>query len=371
VGSGESSLEGVGVIQFGDIYRGRRVLVTGHTGFKGSWLTVWLNHLGARVCGISLDPESRTNHWDLINPGIDDHRMDIRDMDGVMRVVESFRPEVVFHLAAQPLVRRSYKDPIETWSTNVMGTANVLEACRQVDSVRAVVAITTDKVYANQERTSGYREDDRLGGHDPYSASKAACELLIDSYRKAFFGHEDSPLLASARAGNVIGGGDWSEDRLVPDLVRSISDRQPLVIRSPKATRPWQHVLECLAGYMMLGQGLLENRRELATAWNFGPPPEDNRTVEAVLSLLQTHWPELRWEQTESLQPHETTQLYLDHTRARVDLNWQPIWNLDRALQATADWYRQFHEKAEVITKAQLSGYVESAQLSNACWVQA
>jgi CDP-glucose 4,6-dehydratase len=177
--------------------------------------------------------------------------------------------------------------------------------------------------------------------------------------------------LASARAGNVIGGGDWSEDRLVPDLVRSISDRQPLVIRSPKATRPWQHVLECLAGYMMLGQGLLENRRELATAWNFGPPPEDNRTVEAVLSLLQTHWPELRWEQTESLQPHETTLLYLDHTRARVDLNWQPIWNLDRALQATADWYRQFHEKAEVITKAQLSGYVESAQLSNACWVRA
>jgi CDP-glucose 4,6-dehydratase len=369
--NGYPPLEGLGVIQFGDIYRGSRVLVTGHTGFKGSWLVFWLNQLGAKICGISLDPETQPNHWDLIDPDIDDHRLDIREPGAVKQVIESFRPEIVFHLAAQPLVRRSYRDPIENWSTNVMGTAHVLDACRLVDSVRAIVAITTDKVYANQECSRGYRETDRLGGHDPYSASKAACELLIDSYRNAFFEHDNAPLLASARAGNVIGGGDWSEDRLLPDLVRSVSDHQPLVIRSPHATRPWQHVLECLAGYMMLGQGLLENRREFATAWNFGPPAQDNRTVEAVLTLLQAHWPDLSWEQTESPQPHEATLLYLDHSRALDILNWQPVWDLERALQSTADWYRQFHEQADVLTGDQLADYTESALLANASWVKA
>lgn len=359
------------MIQFGDIYRGSRVLVTGHTGFKGSWLAVWLNDLGARLCGISLDPETEPNHWELLNLPIEDHRLDIRELENVKRVVESFRPEIVFHLAAQPLVRRSYRDPIENWSTNVMGTAHVLEACRQVDSVRTIVVITTDKVYANQERNIAYRESDRLGGHDPYSASKAACELLIDSYRNAFFNQESAPLLASARAGNVIGGGDWSEDRLLPDLVRSVSQQQPLVIRSPNATRPWQHVLECLAGYLLLGQRLLEKRSELATAWNFGPGAEDNRTVETVLTMLQAHWPELKWEQSQSPQPHEATLLHLDHARAQEVLNWQPVWSLDRALQETADWYRQFHEKADILTGSQLNSYVESALLAKTSWVQA
>ncbi len=358
------------MIQFGDIYRGSRVLVTGHTGFKGSWLAVWLNDLGARLCGISLDPETQPNHWELLNLPIEDHRLDIRELENVKRVVESFRPEIVFHLAAQPLVRRSYRDPIENWSTNVMGTAHVLEACRQVDSVRTIVAITTDKVYANQERNIAYRESDRLGGHDPYSASKAACELLIDSYRNAFFNPESAPLLASARAGNVIGGGDWSEDRLLPDLVRSVSQQQPLVIRSPNATRPWQHVLECLAGYLLLGQRLLEKRSELATAWNFGPGAEGNRTVETVLTMLQAHWPELKWEQSQSLQPHEATLLHLDHARAQEVLNWQPVWSLDRALQETADWYRRFHEKADILTGSQLNSYVENALLAKTSWVQ-
>jgi CDP-glucose 4,6-dehydratase len=359
------------VIQFGDVYRGSRVLVTGHTGFKGSWLAVWLNDLGAKLCGISLDPETQPNHWELLNLPIEDHRLDIRELENVKRVVESFRPEIVFHLAAQPLVRRSYRDPIENWSTNVMGTAHVLEACRQVGSVRAIVAITTDKVYANQESNIAYRESDRLGGHDPYSASKAACELLIDSYRNAFFNQESAPLLASARAGNVIGGGDWSEDRLLPDLARSVSQQQPLVIRSPNATRPWQHVLECLAGYLLLGQRLLEKRGELATAWNFGPDAVDNRTVEAVLTMLQAHWPELRWEQSQSPQPHEATLLHLDHTRAQEVLNWQPVWSLDQALQTTADWYRQFHEKANVITGSQLNSYVENALSAKSSWVHA
>jgi len=358
------------MIQFGDIYRGRHVLVTGHTGFKGSWLAFWLNELGAEVVGISLDPDTKPNHWGLLNLGMNDHRLDIRDGEKVRDIVEKFRPEIVFHLAAQPLVRRSYRDPIDNWSSNVMGTAHVLEACRQVESVSAIVAITTDKVYANREWFWGYRENDRLGGHDPYSASKAACELLIDSYRNAFFNQENTPLLASARAGNVIGGGDWSEDRLIPDLVRAIAQKESLVIRSPHATRPWQHVLECLAGYLLLGQRLLENRQEFAEAWNFGPGPEDNRTVEAMLSLLQTHWPELMWEQTRNAEPHEATLLYLDHAKAKDKLNWQPTWGLDQALQVTADWYRQYQERGAVVTADHLAKYIHAASAAGVTWVQ-
>lgn len=358
------------MIQFGDSYRGCRVLITGHTGFKGSWLALWLKQLGATVAGISLDPDTQPNHYGLLKLSMDDHRVDIRDAGKIRELVESFRPELVFHLAAQPLVRRSYRDPLANWSTNVIGTANVLDACRNVDSVRAIVAITTDKVYANQEWPWGYRENDRLGGHDPYSASKAACELLIDSYRNAFFVHENAPLMASARAGNVIGGGDWSEDRLIPDLVRSVDKNNPLVIRSPHATRPWQHVLECLAGYLLLGQRLLEARNEYAEAWNFGPCPEGNRTVSEILSSMQGHWPELKWEQTQALQPHEATLLYLDHSKAKDVLNWKPVWSLERALQATADWYRQFREQGAVMSAGQLADYIDDACALGVTWVK-
>ena len=358
------------MIQFGDIYRNRRILVTGHTGFKGSWLALWLEKLGATVVGISLDPDTQPSHYELLELSTDDHRVDIRDAEKIRGIIEIFQPEIVFHLAAQPLVRRSYKDPLENWSTNVMGTANVLEACRNVESVRAIVAITTDKVYANQEWPWGYRENDRLGGHDPYSASKAACELLIDSYRKAFFTENNVPLVASARAGNVIGGGDWSEDRLIPDLVRSTSDNNMLEIRSPHATRPWQHVLECLAGYLMLGQKLLESRDEYAEAWNFGPGSEDNRTVSEILNLMQAHWPKLKWEQTKTPQSHEATLLYLDHAKAKDKLNWSPVWSLEDALEATADWYRQYQEQGVVLTEKQLVKYIDDACLAGASWVQ-
>lgn len=357
------------MIQFGDCYRDRRVLITGHTGFKGSWLAYWLNELGAQTGGISLDPDTQPNHWDHLNLSIDDQRLDIRSAEKVNAAVEKFRPQIVFHLAAQPLVRRSYRDPIDNWSTNVMGTAHVLEACRHVESVKAIVAVTTDKVYSNQEWTQGYRENDPLGGHDPYSASKAACELLIDSYRNAFFDGKDAPLLASARAGNVIGGGDWSEDRLVPDFIRSVTEHEPLLVRSPHATRPWQHVLDCLAGYLSLGQRLLEEHREFAEAWNFGPRLEGNRTVMDILTSMQTHWPDLKWKQTDSPQPHEATLLYLDHTKARKLLDWQPIWNLDRALQLTADWYRQFHEQGATSTASDLTTYVADARSASVCWV--
>ena len=358
------------MIQFGDCYRGRRVLITGHTGFKGSWLAFWLNELGADVSGISLDPDTQPNHWDHLGLAIADHRLDIRDLEAVDSAVAQIRPEIVFHLAAQPLVRRSYRDPIENWSTNVMGTAHVLEASRGVDSVKAIVAITTDKIYENKERAQGYRESDPLGGHDPYSASKAACELLIDSYRKAFFSDENSPLLASARAGNVIGGGDWAEDRLIPDLVKAVAESQRLTIRSPHATRPWQHVLECLAGYLLLGQRLLEERVEFAEAWNFGPRSEDNRTVAEVLDALQTHWPDLNWQKTDSPQPHEATLLYLDSQKANEKLEWRPVWNLDQALQATADWYRLFQEQGLTSTGEQLATYVSDAHSSGVSWVQ-
>jgi len=357
------------MIQFGDCYRGSRVLITGHTGFKGSWLAYWLDELGADVSGISLDPDTQPNHWDQLNLAIGDQRLDIRNTDGVNAAVQKIRPEFVFHLAAQPLVRRSYRDPIDNWSSNVMGTAHILEACRHVDSVKAIVAITTDKIYANEEKTQGYRESDPLGGHDPYSASKAACELLIDSYRKAFFSDENLPLLASARAGNVIGGGDWAEDRLIPDLVRAVTESELLLIRSPHATRPWQHVLECLAGYLLLGQRLLEKRRDFAEAWNFGPHSEANRTVAEILNSLQTHWPDLKWERTDSPQPHEATLLYLNNQKATEKLEWQPIWSLDQALQATADWYRIFHEQGVTSTGKQLATYVADAYSAGASWV--
>ena len=361
-------MESLGVTQFAEIYRRRRVLVTGHTGFKGSWLSLWLTELGADVVGISLDPGTEESHWNLLKLGTVDCRQDIRDMSKLQAVVEYARPEIIFHLAAQPLVRRSYRDPIENWSTNVMGTANILEASRQVGGVKAVVAVTSDKVYANQEWAWGYRETDRLGGHDPYSASKAACEILIDSYRSAFFIDAKDPLLASARGGNVIGGGDWSEDRLIPDVVRSVGSRRPLVVRSPGATRPWQHVLDCLAGYLLLGQKLLEGHREHADAWNFGPALEDSRSVVDVLDILHVHWPELAWEHSEHIQPHETRFLYLDHSKATTTLGWRPVWGLAQALHATADWYRKFYRDGIVESRNQLARYIEAARLMEASW---
>lgn len=357
------------MIQFNDCYRGSRVLITGHTGFKGSWLAFWLTELGAQICGISLDPETQPNHWDQLDLSIDDRRLDIRNAEKLKSAIESFSPEIVFHLAAQSLVRRSYREPVDTWSCNVMGTAHVLEACRQVAGVRAIVAATSDKVYENRESQLGYRESDRLGGHDPYSASKAACELLIGSYQNAFFNSKNSPLLASARAGNVIGGGDWSEDRLIPDLVRSVTQHKALVIRSPHATRPWQHVLDCLAGYLLLGQRLLESRREFADAWNFSPASEDNRTVAEVLNSLQAQWPELKWQETEAPQPHEATALHLDHAKARNMLAWRPVWNLDRALEVTTDWYRQFYAQQVALTGKQLASFIADAGSAGETWV--
>jgi CDP-glucose 4,6-dehydratase len=357
--------------QFADLYRGKRVLLTGHTGFKGSWLALWLHEMGAKVTGISLSPETEPDHWNLLALPIDDRRLDIRDADALLQVVTETQPEIVFHLAAQPLVRRSYRDPLETWSTNVMGTANVLEACRQTPGVRAIVAITTDKCYENREWPWGYRENDRIGGHDPYSASKAGAELVAASYRTAFFYTDAAPLLATARAGNVIGGGDWSEDRLIPDLIRALENKHSLEIRSPQATRPWQHVLESLSGYLLLGQKLLMGNKAFAEAWNFGPEPEGNRTVAEVLGKLSQHWPTVRWHVTETPQPHEATLLYLDSAKARSQLHWQPVWSIDTTLAKTADWYRAWLEAGQVISRQQLADYVATAAQANLEWAKA
>ena len=354
---------------FNGIYSGRRVLLTGHTGFKGSWLALWLQELGAEVTGVSLPPATTPNHWSLLQVNAKDRRLDIRDAGALAAVVAESQPEIVFHLAAQPLVRYSYREPLETWSTNLMGTVNLLEACRQTRSVRAIVVITTDKCYQNEEWPWGYRENDRLGGHDPYSASKAGAELAAASYRSAFFNTPDTPLLATARAGNVIGGGDWSEDRLIPDLVRAVSTQQPLEIRSPDATRPWQHVLESLSGYLILGQQLLEDRKEFAQAWNFGPDPDGNRTVAEVLGYLARYWPEVRWHTTGQSLLHEANLLYLDTAKAHSLLKWQPVWQLDQALDATACWYRAWLENGRVESAKQITTYVEAARRANATWV--
>lgn len=369
MGQGLSTLEDMVVMQFADAYRGRRVLLTGHTGFKGSWFAAWLNYLGAQVTGLALSPYGSPNHWDLLSETARDLRGDIRDLSVVQAAFEQAQPEIVFHLAAQALVRQSYREPLESWSTNVMGTANVLEVCRHTPSVRAVVVVTTDKVYANSEWPWGYRENDRLGGHDPYSASKAACELVAESYRKSFFKEEGAPLMATARAGNVIGGGDWSEDRLIPDLMRAVRAGAPLEIRSPQATRPWQHVLECLSGYLLLGQQLLEGRSVFAEAWNFGPASEDNRTVAEVLGAMQRHWPELVWNVSAAPQPHEANLLYLDCAKSRSQLQWSPVWSLEDAIGMTAAWYRHHHSTGQPLTHEQLVRYLDAARAANCGWI--
>lgn len=352
---------------FGGSYRGRSVLVTGHTGFKGSWLSLWLSTLEANVTGLALAPETDPAHWDLLDlAAVQDLRVDIRDKSAVRRVLEQVQPEIVFHLAAQPLVRRGYREPAITFDTNVLGLVNLLEAVRATPSVRALVNATTDKVYLEKSTVSGYREDDPLGGHDPYSASKACAELVTECYRKSFFG-DSGVRLATARAGNVIGGGDWSQDRLVPDLVRAVTSDAPLQIRYPHAIRPWQHVLEPLSGYLRLGQLLLAGEA-VDGAWNFGPSAEANMPVQALVSLMQAQWPTLRCEPQPGPHPHEAKTLQLDSSRALQHLEWRPVWDADTTLRSIITWYREYHERGLVRSHDDLGAYVNDARAAGLPW---
>lgn len=362
-------MEGVGLSLFGGIYAGRRVLVTGHTGFKGSWLVLWLRALGAQVCGLALDPDTKPSHWAALQAdGMADHRVDLRNAQAVAQVLEAQRPEFVFHLAAQPLVRRSYRDPVETFAVNVLGLVHLLEAVRRCPSVRVLVNATTDKVYAEHDGTQGYRESDALGGHDPYSSSKACAELVSDCYGKSYFSAPDSAVrLATARAGNVLGGGDWAQDRLVPDLVRAALSGQALQVRRPLAIRPWQHVLEPLSGYLRLGQCLWDDPSAVG-AWNFGPGAASEISVQSVAERLNVHWPALRIEVDEAEHPHEAAALRLDADKAHRLLAWRPVWDIDVALAKTAAWYRAFHATAQVRSASDLSSYIGDAQQLGLEW---
>lgn len=353
---------------FGGIFAGKKVLLTGHTGFKGSWLTLWLQQLGANVTGVSLPPDTEPSHWALLNLAGEHYELDINNAAELAQVVEKIKPDLVLHLAAQALVRESYHSPVSNWQTNVMGTVNVLEACRNTPSVKAIIAVTTDKVYENNETGAAFTEQDALGGHDPYSASKAACELAIQSYRRSFF-LTSGPLLASARAGNVIGGADWATDRLVPDLVRSCEAGQVMRIRSPQAIRPWQHVLDSLSGYLHLGAQLLQGHRHFATAWNFGPVATDSRTVADVLDMMRQFWPQLHWQVEKSAAEfHEAKVLRLNIDKAQQLLQWQPVWDVTKAATVTAQWYHAFYQRQQLITLTQLQQYVADARCSGVVW---
>jgi len=331
-----------------DFWRGRRVLLTGHTGFKGAWLALWLQQLGAQVTGFALAPATRPSLFELarVGEGMRSVTGDVRDLAALTHCVEEARPEVVLHLAAQALVRPSYEDPVGTWATNVMGTVHLCQAARQVPGVRALLCITSDKCYVNREWDWAYRESDPLGGHDPYSASKAGAELVAASFRDAFFaaGSAAAPgtALATARAGNVIGGGDWSADRLLPDLLKAADEQRVVPIRRPEATRPWQHVLDALAGYLLLAERLHADGPAHAEAWNFGPGDGDIRSVRQVVEAVQRRRP-LRVEfAAEPNGPHEAQALRLDSARARLRLGWQPAWGLDRALAQVIDWHTRW-----------------------------
>ena len=331
-------------------WRGKRVLLTGHTGFKGGWLSLWLQQLGAQVQGLALAPPAGDNLFDAarVGEGMASTLGDIRDLAVVCGAMDAFRPEIVIHMAAQPLVRLSYAQPVETYATNVMGTVHVLEAVRRTPGVRVVVNVTTDKCYENREWAWGYREDEPLGGHDPYSNSKGCAELVSSAYRRSFF-QQGGPALATARAGNVIGGGDWATDRLVPDILRAFEKGEPVVIRNPQSTRPWQHVLEPLSGYLVLAQCLWGDAAAFAGAWNLGPRDEDARPVQWIVERLAQLWGgEATWHLDGGEHPHEAHFLKLDISKARARLGWQPRWHLPEALEHIVTWHRAWHAGADV-----------------------
>lgn len=344
-----------------NFWSGKRVLLTGHTGFKGSWLSLWLQSMNAIVRGIALPPPSQPALFEIakVKSRMQHYLCDIRDLSAVKNHVDDFGPQVIFHMAAQPLVRQSYKNPVETYATNVMGTVHILEAARHCSTVKSFVNVTSDKCYENREWVWGYREDEAMGGHDPYSSSKGCAELVSAAYRKAFL-LETGTAMATARAGNVIGGGDWAHDRLVPDILRSLENQSPILIRNPHAIRPWQHVLEPLSGYLILAQRLFNSGQEAAESWNFGPLNEETRSVKWVVEKFCLLWEEgASWIQHEGNHPHEANYLGLDISKAKRGLSWQPIWSLDKAIAKTIEWHKAWIKRADMrkVCLDQISDY--------------
>lgn len=352
-----------------DFWKGKRVLITGHTGFKGSWLSLWLQAEGAQVVGYALAPPTNPSLFEAakVGKGMTSVIGDIRDLAKLQTVFTEYQPEIVVHMAAQPLVRHSYIEPVETYSTNVMGTVNLFEAVRSTDSVRAVVNVTSDKCYENREWVWGYRENDAMGGYDPYSNSKGCAELVTAGYRNSYF-HPDTyathgVAVASVRAGNVIGGGDWAEDRLIPDIMRTITQGKPVKIRNPHAIRPWQYVLEPLAGYLLLAQKLYKEGTACAEGWNFGPNDEDAKSVQWITDRLTRSWGgNASWQLDEGDHPHEAHYLKLDCSKAKIRLGWQPKWHLEDALDAISYWYRAYQDGQDMsdITLHQIEVFSDS-----------
>ena len=354
-----------------DFWRGKRVLLTGHTGFKGSWLSLWLQSLDAQVVGYALAPPTKPSLFEVagVEKGMISIIGDIRDLEHIRTVFAEHRPEIVIHMAAQPLVRYSYIEPVETYSTNVMGTVNLLEAVRSTKSVKAVVNVTTDKCYENREWAWGYRENEPMGGYDPYSSSKGCAELVTAAYRNSYFHpnkyQEHGVAIASARAGNVIGGGDWADDRLIPDIMRAITEGCAVNIRNPHAIRPWQHVLEPLSGYLLLAEKLYEEGAAYAEGWNFGPNDEDAKPVQWIVEYLTQSWGEgASWVQDGGEHPHEAHYLKLDCSKAKSRLDWHPRWHLDEALIKITEWQKKYRQGAEMkaVSLKQIENYSKGAR---------
>jgi CDP-glucose 4,6-dehydratase len=345
-----------------EFWKGKRVFLTGHTGFKGSWTSLWLVSLGAKVKGYALKPPTSPSlfYEAKIDSIIDSQIADIRDQEALRESMTEFSPDILIHMAAQPLVRYSYEAPIETYEVNVIGTAKVLEIARSCPNLKAVINITTDKCYENDERSEGYKENDPMGGYDPYSSSKGCAELVTSAYRRSFL--QDKGIgLASVRAGNVIGGGDWADDRLIPDILRSFEKNKPVVIRNPKATRPWQHVLEPLSGYLILAQALYGDQKKYAEGWNFGPNEQDVKSVDWILDEMIGKWPNSSWELDENSSPHEANFLKLDISKAKSKLDWSPVWKLSCTLEKIVSWHQAWLNKEDIqaMCLAEIKEYME------------
>ncbi|WP_072679788.1 CDP-glucose 4,6-dehydratase [Arcobacter sp. LA11] len=359
---------------FKGIYKNKTVLVTGHTGFKGSWLCYWLIKMGAKVIGYSLEENTKPNHFSLLNLDMTSIYSDIRDIEKLNNVFKEYQPDIVFHLAAQPLVRLSYISPVTTFETNMMGTINILEVIRKNNKKIAILNITSDKCYENNESKLGYVEDDKLSGYDPYSASKACSEIITSSYRDSFFNldkYNDSHrvLVSSCRSGNVIGGGDWNEDRIIPDIIKAITKNKILEIRNPKSTRPWQHVLEPLSAYLLLGQKLLESKKEYAKAWNFGPKDDKSTSVEELVLNIKKYWSKLEYKIIDNKNIlHETNFLKLDSSQAYKELSWQTVWDIEKTFNRTISWYKKYYEKNIINTSKDLDEYIFSAKEKRLEW---